>query len=144
MQQVIPIFKNGSRLLCTNYRTISILSNISKIFDKVIHSRLNFFLEQHNHLYHTNLVFVNIKIYFDFKKVNLDLKNLFQWLKTNKLSLNATKTELLSTQVPKKSDCSLKFILDEKKINTNRHSKIPWCPLRWLFTITKKNKPRCN
>ena len=138
MQQVIPIFKNGSRLLCTNYRTISILSNISKIFDKVIHSRLNFFLEQHNHLYHTNLVFINIKIYFDFKKVNLDLKNLFQWLKTNKLSLNATKTELLSTQVPKKSDCSLKFILDEKKINTNRHSKIPWCPLRWLFTITKK------
>ena len=70
--------------------------------------------------------------------MNLDLKNLFQWLKTNKLSLNATKTELLSTQVPKKSDCSLKFTLDEKKINTNRHSKIPWCPLRWLFTITKK------
>ena len=32
LAQVIPIFKNDSRLLCTNYRPISLLSNISKIF----------------------------------------------------------------------------------------------------------------
>ena len=51
LAQVIPIFKNDSRLLCTNYRPISLLSNISKIFEKVIHSRLNLFLEQNNHLY---------------------------------------------------------------------------------------------
>ena len=51
LAQVIPIFKNDSRLLCTNYRPISLLSNESKIFKKVIHSRLNLFLEQHNHLY---------------------------------------------------------------------------------------------
>ena len=51
LAQAIPFFKNDSRLLCTNYRPISLLSNISKIFEKVIHSRLNFFLEQHNHLY---------------------------------------------------------------------------------------------
>ena len=50
LAQVIPIFKNDSRLLFTNYRPISLLSNISKIFEKVIHSRLNLFLEQHNHL----------------------------------------------------------------------------------------------
>ena len=50
LAQVIPILKNGSRLHCTNYRPISLLSNISKIFEKVIHSRLNLFLEQHNHL----------------------------------------------------------------------------------------------
>ena len=43
--QVILIFKNDSRLLCNNYRPISLLSNISKIFEKVIHSRLNFILE---------------------------------------------------------------------------------------------------
>ena len=48
LAQVIPIFKNDSRLLCTNYRPISFLSNISKIFEEVILSR---FLEQHNHLY---------------------------------------------------------------------------------------------
>ena len=51
LAQVMPIFKNESRLLCTNYRPISLLPNTSKIFEKVIHSRLNFFLEQHNLLY---------------------------------------------------------------------------------------------
>ena len=51
LAQVIPIFKNYSRLLCTNYRPISFLSNISKIFEKVIYSRLNLFLKQHNHTY---------------------------------------------------------------------------------------------
>ena len=49
--QVIPIFKNDSRLLCSNYRPISLLSDLSKISEKVIYSRLNFFLEQHNCLY---------------------------------------------------------------------------------------------
>ena len=34
LAQVIPIFKNNSRLLCNNYRSISLLSNISKIFKK--------------------------------------------------------------------------------------------------------------
>ena len=48
LAQVIPIFKNYSRLLCTNYRPVSLLSNINKIFEKVIQSRLNLFLEQHN------------------------------------------------------------------------------------------------
>ena len=51
LAHVIPIFKNDSRLLYTNYRPISLLSNISKIIEKVIHSRLNLFLEQNNHLY---------------------------------------------------------------------------------------------
>ena len=43
LAQVIPIFKNDSRLLCTNYGPIFLLSNISIIFEKVIHSRLIFF-----------------------------------------------------------------------------------------------------
>ena len=51
LAQVMPIFKSESRLLCTNYRPISLPLNINKIFEKVIYSRLNFFLEQHNQLY---------------------------------------------------------------------------------------------
>ena len=51
LAQVIPNFKNDSRLRCTNYRPISFLSNIRKIIENVIHSRLNFFLEQHNQLH---------------------------------------------------------------------------------------------
>ena len=41
--QVIPIFKSNSRLLCNNYNPISLLLHISKIFENVIHRRLNFF-----------------------------------------------------------------------------------------------------
>ena len=49
--QVIPVFKNGSRLSCNNYRPISLLSNIGKIIEKLIHKRLNHFLEQHKVFY---------------------------------------------------------------------------------------------
>ena len=45
--QVIRVFKNGSRLSCNNYRPISLLSNIGKIIEKLIHKKLNYFLEQH-------------------------------------------------------------------------------------------------
>ena len=57
LAQVIPVFKNDSRLLCTNYKRISLLSNVNKIFEKVILSRFNFFLEQYNHLYQYQLGF---------------------------------------------------------------------------------------
>ena len=38
--KVIPIFKSGNSDLVSNYRPISILSVFSKIFEKVMHSRL--------------------------------------------------------------------------------------------------------
>ena len=44
--KVIPIFKNkGDQLLVSNYRPISLLSNINKIFEKLVHARLYNFLE---------------------------------------------------------------------------------------------------
>ena len=44
------------------------------------------------------------------KRINLDLKNLSQWLKTNKLSLNVTKTEFIifhSMKINKQQDFSI-------------------------------------
>ena len=38
--KVIPIFKQGSRLLCDNYRPISVLPMLSKIFEKCIYNQL--------------------------------------------------------------------------------------------------------
>ena len=35
--KVIPIFKAGETNLASNYRPISILGNLSKLFEKVIH-----------------------------------------------------------------------------------------------------------
>ena len=49
--------------------------------------------------------------------MNLDLKNLSQWLKTNKLSLSFTKTELIIfPSSSKKIDHNLKFKLDGKRL----------------------------
>ena len=37
---VIPVHKKSSKLLCCNYRPISLLSNISKIFENIMHKKL--------------------------------------------------------------------------------------------------------
>ena len=51
------------------------------------------------------------------KRMNFDLKNLSQWLKANKLSLNFTKTELIIFHSSsKKIDHNLKFKLDGKRL----------------------------
>ena len=47
----IPVFKKGSRLTLSNYRPISLLSNINKIFEKVIFSRVYKYLEFYDCLY---------------------------------------------------------------------------------------------
>ncbi len=36
LANVIPIFKKGDTMLCTNYRSISLLYCISKVFEKII------------------------------------------------------------------------------------------------------------
>ena len=41
--KVIPIFKQGSRSSCNNYRTISVLSVLSKIFERCILNQLAFY-----------------------------------------------------------------------------------------------------
>ena len=48
---VIPIFKKEDRTLWNNYRPISLLSNISKIIEKLIHARLTMLLNKHNIMY---------------------------------------------------------------------------------------------
>ena len=48
---VIPIFKKGSRLLVSNYRPISLLSNLNKIFEKIMYKRIYNFIEKNNILY---------------------------------------------------------------------------------------------
>ena len=51
LANITPIFKKGANNLCCNYRPISLLSNLSKIFERVMHIRLYAFLEDHNLIY---------------------------------------------------------------------------------------------
>ena len=49
--KVIPIFKKGDQTSVNNYRPISILSVINKIFEKILYSRLIKFVDKSNILY---------------------------------------------------------------------------------------------
>ena len=51
LAHALPIFKKGSRLLVSNYRPISLLSNLNKILEKIMHKRIYAFLEKYELLY---------------------------------------------------------------------------------------------
>ena len=48
LAKVKPIFKSGKRSSMNNYRPISLLSPLAKVFEKLISIRLSKFLEQNN------------------------------------------------------------------------------------------------
>ena len=50
-EKVISIFKKESKLKCSNYRSISLLSNIDKILERIMYNRLYEFLESKNLIY---------------------------------------------------------------------------------------------
>ena len=51
LSKTIPIFKKGSHLKVSNYRPISLLSNLNKIFEKLIFDRVYGFLEKYECIY---------------------------------------------------------------------------------------------
>ena len=51
ISKTIPIFKKGSRLMVSNYRPISLLSNLNKILEKIVHERVYKFLEAFQCIY---------------------------------------------------------------------------------------------
>ena len=46
-----PIFKKGSRLAACNYRPISLLSNLNKILEKLMFSRVYNFIDKYKCIY---------------------------------------------------------------------------------------------
>ena len=58
---VCPIYKKSDRTKCVNYRPISLLSNLSKIFEKTMYSRIELFLSEFDIIY---------KLQFGFRKMH--------------------------------------------------------------------------
>ena len=46
--KVVPVFKQGSHMLCTNYRPISVLPALSKIFEKCMFNQLMLYISFHD------------------------------------------------------------------------------------------------
>ena len=46
--KVMPVHKKESKLDLSNYRPVLLLSNLDKIFEKLMHNRLTDFLEKNN------------------------------------------------------------------------------------------------
>ena len=58
ISKIIPIFKEkGDILLTKNFRPISLLSNINKIFEKLMHKRLYDFLEKQEFIFENQFGF---------------------------------------------------------------------------------------
>ena len=57
--RVCPIFKKGDHEKCSNYRPISLISNIRKIYERLMHNRVHDFMLKENTLY---------DLQFDFRK----------------------------------------------------------------------------
>ena len=55
--QILPTFKKGDKTEMNNYRPISLISNVSKILEKLMYKRLYTFLEENNSFYPCQFVF---------------------------------------------------------------------------------------
>ena len=51
ISKTIPVYKKGSRLSVSNYRPISLLSNLNKILEKIVHTQIYKFLEDNHSIY---------------------------------------------------------------------------------------------
>ena len=72
----------------------------------------------------TNILIKNKSLKQRKKQLNLDLRNLSNWLKANKISLNASKTELLIFRHPnKKINYDLKIKIDGKRLIPSKYIK---------------------
>ena len=72
----------------------------------------------------TNLLIKNRSLKQLKKHLNFDLRNLASWLKSNKISLNASKTEMLIFRHPNKPiNYDLKIKLDGKRIYPSKYVK---------------------
>ena len=75
---------------------ILFLLYINDLNQAIVHSHVHHFADDTNFLYASHCLKKKNKT------INVDLSNLVQWLRANKISLNVNKTELVNFTSPKK------------------------------------------
>ena len=84
---------------------------INDLRNAIYHSTVHHFADD------TNLLYANKSLKIIQTKVNKDLKSLCTWLRANKISLNASKTELIMFRDPrKKQSFEMKIKIDGKRL----------------------------
>ena len=68
--KVVPVFKKDSKLDYSNYRPISLLSNVEKILEKLMYKRLYTFLNSNNIIYNFQFGFRQ-QYYISYALVNI-------------------------------------------------------------------------
>ena len=82
------------------------------------------FCKVHHFADDTNLLHFSKLVNKHNKYINLDTKNLTDWLNTNKISLNVEKTELVIFKPKKKKlECPIKIKLSRKRLNPSNSIK---------------------
>ena len=85
---------------------------------------MTFLLNYHHFVNDTNFLYISKSLKKIQKYVNLDLRFVCNWLKANKISLNASKTEMLVFRDPRrKIDFNLKIKIDGKKVIPSKFVK---------------------
>ena len=80
--KVVPIHKKGDSTLVNNYRPISILNTINKIFEKILHARLTKYIDDFDLIY---------KYQFGFRKNHSTELALIEMVDQIKMSLDSGK-----------------------------------------------------
>ena len=93
------------------FGSLLFLTNINDLCKCIKYSEIYDFADD------TNMLQSHSSLEAMVKRVNLDLHNLSQWFKGNKLSLNVKKTEsIIFHSSSKKTDHSLRLKLDGKRL----------------------------
>ena len=96
-----PIFNNGSKSDLNNYRPISLIPTVAKIFEKIVYDQLYQYLDENGLL-------------------NSDQSGL--------RSLHSTLTALLETTIAGVSNLSYKIVKNCRMIGLHRAKKNKFCP----------------
>ena len=137
-QQYVSIngFNSSSKIMHYGVPQGSVLGPLLfLIYINDLHKSIKF-CTTHHFADDTNLLYVGKSLKKIQKYVNFDLKFLCNWLKANKISLNASKTELIIFRDPrKKSLHELKIKMDGQKLIPSKYVKylgvLVDCHLNW-------------